>query len=334
MPAVLVAFGMKAARTQSCPNPKHPNEGGWWGTVFCVFRHSTKGKWMFKCQNVDCNIRGDVIDFYKRMARWHFHKYRDVGQTARFLHKAVLEGVFDLSINQLEDYGPRGTEKRRADGAQQFDEDYRAITKMERKLDAIKPNQYLINSIAKEIPKENQRFVFSVAKLCRVLLEAYPDDSWMAASKTREWIAIQRKVDWLRNRRLCEQSYLFPMSFSEPQARRIYCLERQWAIIEFDGIDRKYQLSLHLYLAEKFPEMPLHLVVDSQGKSYHAYFEVAGVPREKYFELFKLARQLGCDYRLIRPEMRCRMPNGWNHKTESKQKIVWMSEKLRRRLEK
>jgi hypothetical protein len=287
---------------------------------------------MFKCQNGDCNIRGDVIDFYKRMAAWKFSQYRSIWETAVFLREATLEGAFNLSIDELEDYYPKGRKRLTENDNAQFDDEYWAITKMERELKAMQPDQALIKKVAR-IVKPQAVGRFSVRAICAVLLEAYPDDSWMAASEVRESYQMQRKVDWLKDSRLCDQSYLFLMCFCEKRAQRRYRLDRQWAIIEFDGIGREYQLSLHLYVAKKFPRMPLQLVVDSQNKSLQAYYKLAGIARQEYFELFKLAKQLGCDPQTIRPELRCRMPNGWNHKTGSKQKIVWMSEKFQTKLE-
>jgi hypothetical protein len=120
----------------------------------------------------------------------------------------------------------------------------------------------------------------------------------------------------------------------KPNTYRVNCLHREWAVIEFDEIGREYQASLVFYLAERFPRMPLCLIVDSGNKSYHGYFSVGDVTREEYFELFKLAKRLGCDSRMVFPEQRARMPNGWNHKEGAIQKVVWMSDQFRKRLEK
>jgi hypothetical protein len=70
----------------------------------------------------------------------------------------------------------------------------------------------------------------------------------------------------------------------------------------------------------------MHLIVDSRGRSFHGWWWIEGISQERWFALFQMARRLGADPVTIRPELRVRLPNGWDWKTDKKQQVIWMSE--------
>ena len=257
----------------------------------------------------------------------------------------MQEGYFDLSITELQ--GLReGTSVKRTSQNSAHGAGDPAITKMEKDLMRMDPDDKLIRKV-RRIIQSSVVVSFSARSFCRLLMESYPDDCWMMTSqKKNEKGVAKRKRDWLRDSRLEKQTFIFPIGFTDTRALRVNAMERKWGIVEFDAdeeqgamevlLDRKYQLSLLLDIAEKFPKMPLHLVVDSRRRSYQGWFWVGGVSQSEYFDLYRYARRLGCDPHGIRPEMRCRLPGGWNRKVEERNKrqfVVWMSDEFQKRLE-
>jgi len=133
---------------------------------------------------------------------------------------------------------------------------------------------------------------------------------------------------------LAQMSFLWCCCFKKPRALRENCLEGKWIVVEFDK-DRGYQLALLFYLQDRFQHIPLHLICDSRKRSYQGWFWVGDVTEDEWWELLKVARALGMDATRVRPEIKARLPGGfnWNKQHKGKQRIVWMSEDFRRDLD-
>jgi hypothetical protein len=103
-------------------------------------------------------------------------------------------------------------------------------------------------------------------------------------------------------------------------------------IVEADDVPKPKQLAILFHLAKSFP-VPLHLIVDSLGRSYQGWFHIRNVKQEQWVAMFKEAVRLGADRNMYHDWIKCRMPLGWNKNKKAIQPIVYMSDWIRDKLQ-
>jgi len=98
-PALLDFAGFPLLRNQQSFNHK-----GDTGTSLSFFRHKDDGHWMFCCNNPQCGIRGDVIEFWYQLVVHIRLPSKDwsLPQAAGDLLARVESGEIDVSITEFE----------------------------------------------------------------------------------------------------------------------------------------------------------------------------------------------------------------------------------------
>jgi hypothetical protein len=100
-------------------------------------------------------------------------------------------------------------------------------------------------------------------------------------------------------------------------------------IMEEEGLMPRYVIheitaAIILEIAQRSPDVPLLMVVDSGGKSLHAWWDIASMPYEKQKEWFYKAVPLGADWRIF--DVTCqfvRMPHGTKEITGVRQSVIY-----------
>jgi hypothetical protein len=333
MPALWMAFfGTKLKAQDYCPF-----HGGETGTVFCVYWSERKRCYYYYCHNAECRRQGDVIDLYIGLMKTERYRYIDgVSAAALQLLIMVEEGVFNPQLTDLEGgtITPAtccGCSSRKNEGESDL------VTAMERELRTIPRDERLYQeAIQSPVPNDGvtgeTALGFSVAAIATVIHCSYPGNTWLPVAKgKKEGYRSRRKEYWLANKHLCEMSFIWKCCFKKPRAIRANCLESTWMVIEFDAEsveEKEKQPVLFHYLRKEFPGLDLHLIVDTTKRSFHGWWWIEKKKQEEWFELFKMARRLGADPTTIRPELRVRLPNGWNRETDKMQRVVWISEEF------
>jgi hypothetical protein len=105
-----------------------------------------------------------------------------------------------------------------------------------------------------------------------------------------------------------------------------HCLEqflvRRYSVIEFDELrDKDIQASIILWLAKHWP---LRMVVDSAGKSLHAWFDTRGTDETDLKVYFNDLVRLGADKAIYTVSQFVRMPDGLRD-NEKRQSIIYYS---------
>ena len=83
--------------------------------------------------------------------------------------------------------------------------------------------------------------------------------------------------------------------------------KRLYLVIESDVLDKADQEIVLYHFSQK---LPLAMIVDSAGKSYHGWFNVEGKTEEEVVKILKGACRLGADERMKTKCQLCRLPNG------------------------
>jgi len=95
---------------------------------------------------------------------------------------------------------------------------------------------------------------------------------------------------------------------------------RYYLITEFDQGDHSTQAAVIRHLATL---APLVMVVDSAGKSLHAWWRCYGQPEARVKTFFKHAVQLGADPATWTRCQLVRMPLGWRHEKDRRQNVLF-----------
>jgi hypothetical protein len=99
--------------------------------------------------------------------------------------------------------------------------------------------------------------------------------------------------------------------------------QRMYYIVDFDQMpDKDEQASLISYLSLY---APLVMVVNTGGKSLHAWFRVSGAPEQETEDFIKRTLSLGADKAMKRPCQFCRMPDA-NRENGNRQGVIYFDE--------
>lgn len=106
--------------------------------------------------------------------------------------------------------------------------------------------------------------------------------------------------------------------------RSTRCLDntgpRHYLVTECDGGDHPTQAAVIRHLAAI---APLVMVVDSAGKSLHAWWRCQGQPEARLKSFFRLAVSLGADSATWTRCQLVRMPLGWRHEKSKRQNVLF-----------
>lgn len=93
---------------------------------------------------------------------------------------------------------------------------------------------------------------------------------------------------------------------------------REFLVVESDTLSKDQVGAVFRWMQREL-RMDLHCIVDTGGKSLHAWF---GAPREELLPGLKSALQvLGCDTKLFGASQPCRVPGAWRE--EKLQRLLW-----------
>lgn len=106
-------------------------------------------------------------------------------------------------------------------------------------------------------------------------------------------------------------------------AKRIY------QVIEFDQVKSLDDQARLLAALGTFDRWILAMIVYSGGKSLHGWFPCYHMDHIEIRTFVREATKLGADPMLRIPSQYCRVPNGWNYKTQKRQEVLfWNSEAI------
>jgi hypothetical protein len=147
----------------------------------------------------------------------------------------------------------------------------------------------------------------------------WPVDIWIDGDELSGWQFI---VPSLMKHRLCyDQGKLLRDKLGNPSVRRQdNVLKRLYLIIDFDKASHDEQAKYIAYLAQLGP---LVMVVDTGGKSLHAWFRATDASEAKLEEFFREACQLGADKSKWGSEGYVRLPGGLRQNNRRRQSIIY-----------
>ena len=267
---------------------------------------------MFYCNNPECGVKGDVIQFWFELLK-PAGLYRadwSLLRAAGDLIERVESGEIDVSIREFDDDLPasRSHGQRRAKG-----ESYIS------KLRLIKREVKVIGSEALPRPVR-----ISVRE---VVLGLFPENRLLMITPKREWHDIKLRNEWLKEYvtvrpRVPERSFVSQNYLSRADLNCFYegmeGVERRWLVIEGDSGTLEQQWWIHKQLSPA-------CLCWSGGKSLHGGTLVEGWTEEQCFDLYAQAIRLGItDCNTWKRPQPVRLPAGWNCKTMHKQNVlVW-----------
>ena len=308
-PALLQFAGMPKLRNQQCF--AHKGDTG----SSLSFYQRQNGEWMFYCNNAECGIKGDVIQFWFELLK-HAGLYRadwSLPRAAGDLIERVESGEIDVSIREFGDqsqsqahgHAPRGRD------------DY-----------FVRLGQLVTQNKGREIggslalPKPIRMSVREA------ILGLFPDNGFLMITPKRDWHDIKRRDEWLEQYTSArppvpERSFISSNYLRRADMNCSYDgmegIVRRWMIIEGDRGTLEQQYWIHKQLPN------LGCLCWSGGKSLHGWYFVEDWTERQCFDLYAQAIDLGIsDCRTFIICQPVRLPSGWNQKTRQKQRVlVW-----------
>ncbi len=272
------------------------------------------GEWFFKCKDVECGIKGDVVEMWFLMVSlsgfappcWNRE------QACGDLLARVERGMIDLSINELTEthhgahYPPAPKDEWQS--------------RLEAMVREAGPPVFQGEA---SLPQRGVQI--SIKQAVRRL---FPDDGLLLITPKVEWQShnIFMRDVWLssRYREACQCSYMSSnyLSRADMNCSRagMEGIKRRWLVLEDDQLSLEQQMWVHRGLGKRYR---LCCVCFSGGKSLHGWYLVEGMSEEQCFELYVEAIRLGIretnTWRISQP---VRLPGGWNSVTQKKQRIL------------
>lgn len=117
--------------------------------------------------------------------------------------------------------------------------------------------------------------------------------------------------------------YICPNSFYPGVVSRSNenVIDRNFLVIEADVISHDDSCSVFKFLEAAYPEMRLRAVVDTGGKSLHAWFDY---PSPETLEaLPDILPRLGCDPAMLKPSQPTRLPGSRRKEAGSPQRLIY-----------
>jgi hypothetical protein len=180
-----------------------------------------------------------------------------------------------------------------------------------------------------------------------VLPVLYPDPAGLLCCGEEEWLARIGTVDeWVKSGILTDPDYHW--KFIVPnlmKTRRVYAPDgrmlrdkvgnpsirllintqpRCYVVLDFDQGTHDEQTGLLAYLSQRGP---LVMVVDSGGKSLHAWFSARGASEAELVSFFRLACRLGADPSKWPLNGYVRLPGGYRNEKKKRQRIIYFDPK-------
>jgi len=169
----------------------------------------------------------------------------------------------------------------------------------------------------------------------RLILKLFASDDvvWIGTKKNDsandthppEWVAYCRTrfrpaADWLKETQ-CPGILTCPNAFKpDTHSRRdTEVLTRRFLVLESDTLD-KNQVCAVFKWTEQFAK--LRAIVDTAGKSLHAWFEMPAA--DVLGQLETILPELGCDDSMFIPSQPCRMPGGCRAETGRVQSLLYL----------
>ena len=272
---------------------------------------------MFYCNNAECGIRGDVVEFWYQLLK-QAGLYRadwSLLRAAGDLIERVESGEIDVSIREFDDDLPAsGIHRQRR---RERDEHFARLQEL--------VQRYKGREIAGSLSLPNAVKI----SLREVLLGLFPENRFiMLANKRDGRHHIMRRDVWLSGRyhakptleycSFVSQNYCSRADVDGTSYDAFEGIARRWMVMEADKGTLEQQYWLHSQLNPA-------CVCWSGGKSLHAWHFVQGWTKDQCFDLFAEGIRLGVnDPRgwLVCQQMR--LPAGFNVKTGKVQKVlVW-----------
>jgi hypothetical protein len=140
--------------------------------------------------------------------------------------------------------------------------------------------------------------------------------------------AVRSLEQWRFMTNFPKMGYVVPSYFSEANCTRadLNVGERLFIVVEFDKGPLFSQWILHNYLNRMNPATPLIMLVWSGHKSIHGWYACYGLSEYRVRTFQRKASELGADQTCISPSAWIRMPNGFNYKYKTKQKVLYFDE--------
>jgi hypothetical protein len=149
-----------------------------------------------------------------------------------------------------------------------------------------------------------------------VISHLFPGDPWLCVGRSVREFETRRRSEWTA-RELSRLSFIVPspaISKSgmtqegyESQHALTMFPTRKYLVFESDKCGKDEAASVILWLATKWH---LILVVDSGGKSLHAWFDAEGTHEDDLQKYFNDLIRLGADEAVKRPSQFVRLPDG------------------------
>jgi hypothetical protein len=318
MPALLKFTGYPLASHQYCFRHK-----GKTGRALSIYRHESGGFWMFYCNNPECGITGDVVEFWFRVvqlagrapALW------DRNYAAGDLLARLKSGQINPKLTELSDScGSAGTPMRAREREAPLIAEIRTNLKQ---LGAMPSLPCKLRPKRLPVPLR--------IRVHDVIRALFPQNGLLLITPQVNWQSkyIRLRDDWLKltPAQLAAHSFISTSYLTRADLNSSYPAfdKRRWLVIEDDsGSPLEQQFAIHTTLANL--DAPLRCVCWSGGKSLHGWYLVEGWPETKCFELYAAAKGLG-----IRPDIApysirqpVRLAGGWNAKTKQRQLIyLW-----------
>ena len=145
--------------------------------------------------------------------------------------------------------------------------------------------------------------------------ETHPSE-WIDYCKTR----FRTASDWLKETQ-CPGILTCPNTFKPGthSRRDAEVLARRFLVLESDTLD-KNQVCAVFKWTEQFTK--LRAIVDTAGKSLHAWFEMP--TPDVLGQLETILPQLGCDGSMFIPSQPCRLPGGYRADTGRNQSLLYL----------
>ncbi len=156
----------------------------------------------------------------------------------------------------------------------------------------------------------------------------FPPGALICAAETNDTARTQHRDAWRGG--LNDLQYIVPSPMTAETginlqgAKSTRCLgntgPRRYLVIESDTGTADEQAAILLHLAAT---APLALALHSGGKSIHGWFYAAGQPEPMLRHFMQRAVRLGADYHTFTRCQLVRMPQGRNHKTGRRQRVLY-----------
>ena len=100
--------------------------------------------------------------------------------------------------------------------------------------------------------------------------------------------------------------------------------ERRYLVLEWDQGTRNEHAKLIAYMAQRGP---LVMIVDSGGKSLHAWFSAIDASEAELEWFFGEACELGAEQKIWNLNAYVRLPGGWRPGKQRRQRIIYFDPK-------